>query len=116
MSSSTTPIWSYRTSPDSAGGTIIALTGELDLHGADALRTLLRNLLDTAVTHRVVADLDAVTFFDSAALGAVINAYQHAVDCGGQFAVINLTHTVRRILEITGMLEILTSGATPSHL
>jgi anti-sigma B factor antagonist len=101
-----TPLWSYTTSSID-GVTDIALTGDLDLYSADALRSLLRRLLDTAGTRRLVADLQSVTFLDSAALGSLVRTYQHAVDLGSQFTITGLTGPVRRTLEITGTLEIL---------
>ncbi|WP_284043992.1 STAS domain-containing protein [Actinoplanes sp. M2I2] len=102
-----TPLWSYTTHRDDDGSTVIVLTGELDLYCADALRVLLRDLLETGENVRLVADLCSVSFLDSAALGALITAFQHAQRRGGRFTVVNSTHAVRRILEIAGMLEIL---------
>lgn len=107
MASSAPPLWSYQTNRAESGATVIVLTGELDLYCADALRTLLRALLETPEVPRLVADLGLVTFLDSAALGALVNAYQYAEEHGREFTVTNATHAVRRVLEITGMLEIL---------
>ncbi|MFG1607970.1 STAS domain-containing protein [Actinoplanes sp. NPDC049265] len=100
------PLWSARIT--TAGQSCIAfLKGELDMVAAKALRDLLITELDTQETTTVVADLADVTFLDSAALGALISAYQHADNTGRRFAVRNPTRAVRRILEITGVLEFL---------
>lgn len=114
MTSPGIPLWSYTTRRADDGATIVALSGDLDFYCADALFALLRGLLEAPGNGHLTADFGAVTFLDSAGLGALIKTYQRAQDLGGEFAIIELTHPVRRILEITGMLEILTLGATSS--
>ena len=100
------PLWSARITTADQTCTVF-LEGELDMVAAKALRDLLITELDTRETTTVVADLADVTFLDSAALGALINAYQHADTTGRRFAVRNPTQAVRRILEITGVLDLL---------
>jgi anti-anti-sigma factor len=100
------PLWSARITTAGPSRTVL-LKGELDMVAAKALRELLITELDTRQATTVVADLADVTFLDSAALGALINAYHHADNTGRRFAVRNPTRAVRRILEITGVLELL---------
>ncbi|GIE85730.1 STAS domain-containing protein [Actinoplanes regularis] len=104
------PLWSAQVAAHDHTHTV-TITGELDLHGADALRLLLIAELDTGDLSTVIADLADVTFLDSAALGALIRAYQHADDTGRQFLVRNPSRPVQRILEITGVNDILNPPA-----
>jgi anti-anti-sigma factor len=85
----------------------VTLAGELDLAAADELRQLLLAQLDEPGTTDVVANLAGVTFLDSAALGALINAYRHAADTDQRFTLTELTRPVRRVLDIGGVYDIL---------
>jgi len=81
----------------------VLLTGEVDLLAAPALR----RAIDRAVAvdgSRIVINLDAVTFVDSAGLGVLVAGYQTAAILGigyeiGPAAV----PAVARVLAITGL-------------
>ncbi|GAA2704553.1 MULTISPECIES: STAS domain-containing protein [Actinoplanes] len=106
----TAPQWSAHVTEEGDTNTV-ALTGELDLLVADELTQLLITRLDRPGTVRVIADLTAVTFLDSAALGSLIVAYRHAQETGERFTLANPTRPVRRILDISGVYDILTDAA-----
>ena len=90
---------------------VVALTGELDLIAADEISRILVQRFDQTVSGPVVADLSEVTFLDSAALGALIIAFQHARDVGRGFLVTGAIHGVRRIMEIAGVYDLLSATA-----
>ncbi|MFI5496093.1 STAS domain-containing protein [Actinoplanes sp. NPDC051859] len=103
----TTPMW--RHSVDRCDGrATVALTGELDVSVRDDLRALLLSEITRTGTKRVEADLSGVTFMDSSAIGSLVTAHSVAYDHGNQFLVANASHRVRRVLEITGLFEVLT--------
>jgi anti-sigma B factor antagonist len=106
----TAPLWSYRHSHDRRIRTV-HLSGELDLVVADDLGALLLAQFAQPETDAVVADLTEVGFMDSAALGALLLAYQHASDHGGRFTVTGATGGVARVLEITGVAGLLSGTA-----
>ena len=89
----------------------VALTGEIDLTGADELHRLLITELDDPAVMTVTADLANVTFLDSAALGALIRAFHHADGIGRHFFARNPTRPVRRVLDMTGIYDILNPPA-----
>lgn len=95
------------------GVTTVALTGELDLAVADELQRLLVSELDAPGTTTVVVDLADVSFLDSAGLGSFVTAYNHAVAAGHRFQLSNPVRAVRRILDISGVYDILGSPAAP---
>ncbi|MEV6304104.1 STAS domain-containing protein [Actinoplanes sp. NPDC051861] len=103
-------IWAYRID-DHDGTPTVALTGELDLAAADELRAILTAQLDRPATTGVTADLSGVTFMDSAALGALIAAFQHAAATNHTFVITDAPRGVRRIMEIAGIYDILTGEA-----
>jgi anti-anti-sigma factor len=110
-----TSLWSADVSRHGSSSTV-TLGGELDLVAADPLRSLIVDLLDQPGTTGVTVNLTAVTFLDSAALGALIIAYQHAEAVDRRFSVADPARPVRRVLEISGVYEILVGagdGTTP---
>jgi anti-anti-sigma factor len=107
------PLWSAHVTEHGSTHTV-TLAGELDLTAADGLRHLLVAQLDEPGTTDVVANLAGVTFLDSAALGALIVVYRHAEDADRQFTLSEPARSVRRVLEIGGVYDILVSpGAVP---
>ena len=93
---------------DRDGAHIVILAGEIDLVGAGSLRELLITQLDRPGATAVIADVSAVTFIDSAALGALIEALEHAQRTGRHFTVTGATGRALRIMQITGLHDLLT--------
>jgi anti-sigma B factor antagonist len=80
---------------------VVHLTGELDLYNAPELR---KALLDCAARNpsRLVVDLAEVTFIDSTALGALIEARSRLGSKEG-FVLASPGLETRRALEISGL-------------
>jgi anti-sigma B factor antagonist len=91
-----------------AGGaaTILRISGELDINARDDLRgALLLALADGDV----VVDLDAVSFLDSEALGALIDGFNTGRARNARFRVINAHDLVDRVLTVSGAKELFDS-------
>ena len=56
---------------------------------------------------RVVFDFDSVTFMDSAGIGMIIGRYKFANMIGAKLEVSNLTQSVKRIFEMSGILKLI---------
>jgi hypothetical protein len=56
----------------------------------------------------VVVDLARVTFLDCAGIGALVVGRNTAVSRGRGYAVVNPHREVRRVLQLTGVLTVLT--------
>lgn len=102
--------WDFRID-DRDGDRFVVLAGEIDLVGAGKLRELLVEQLDRPDDGTVVAELSAVTFMDSAALGALIEALRHAQEIGRRFVVTGADGRALRIMQIAGVYELLTGTA-----
>ena len=100
------PLWSADVSRHGSTSTV-TLGGELDLMAAEPLRQLIIEELDRPGTTDVAVDLAAVTFLDSAGLGALILAYQHAEGTDRHLVMREPARPVRRVLEISGVYEML---------
>ncbi|WP_433301291.1 STAS domain-containing protein [Actinoplanes sp. CA-030573] len=95
-------VTSLDTSPEV---TTVALRGEVDVLSVDQVRVA----LDEAMAERpreIVVDLRELTFIDSTGLGALIFGFQRARDAGIPFRLAHPTRTVRQILVLSGLLEV----------
>jgi anti-sigma B factor antagonist len=97
----------------SPGTAVVVLTGEHDVSTSPRLDSLLASLL--AVHDLVVVDLSEVEFLDSSAINALLDAKRAASEqrhpCAFRVQV-GTEAIVHRILEITGVLELLDSAPT----
>ena len=52
-------------------------------------------------------DFDSVTFMDSAGIGLIIGRYKFTNMLGGKLEVANLTQSVKKIFEMSGILKLI---------
>ncbi|KAB1118950.1 STAS domain-containing protein [Micromonospora aurantiaca] len=90
---------------------VLALSGEIDMSGADRLDDLLHETVAQAGT--VEIDLAGLTFIDSTVLSILVGAHHHAVDRGVDLTLLNATGQVRRILDLTGIMQLFGRVADP---
>lgn len=88
-----------------AGVQVAALTGEVDLHSAAALRERLDALL-AGETPRIVLDLDGVGFLDSTGLGTLVAVQSSAAEKGGAFALVCTQQRILKLFAITGLQSV----------
>ena len=82
----------------------IALEGELDYSSALILDDELRRA-ESGVHPVLVLDLSQLRFMDSSGLGIIASAYRRMRRTGRRLIVACPTGGVRRIFQLTGMLE-----------
>ena len=93
--------------------TRVDVSGELDAYTAPQLRKLLDEVLDGTVT-RLVVNLAATSFIDSTGLGVLVGAARKARSQEGELVIDSPTHSVHRVLQITGLtLSIPVRNAPP---
>jgi anti-sigma B factor antagonist len=80
----------------------LQVSGELDLAARDDLRAAIVHAVSDG--SGVTVDLEAVTFLDSEALGALFDGHHAAEAAGVPFRLSGAHGSVRRVLEITGVL------------
>jgi anti-sigma B factor antagonist len=88
------------------GTTFVVLRGDLDLATAPQLRECLVKIIDEAA--RIVVDLEAVDFLDSAGLGILVAGLNRARTRGGELELVCTNSQVRKPLEITGLHRVFT--------
>ena len=94
----------------SPGTVRVAVTGEIDLSSCDVLRVRLYNVLSTLLPSRIEVDLAGVTFLDCSGLTVLVVLGQAAARTGCCLRITNPQPIVRRVLELTGVLGVLTAG------
>ncbi|WP_405103660.1 STAS domain-containing protein [Micromonospora sp. NBC_01412] len=105
------PTWHWRVDA-STRRTVLALFGEIDMSGANRLDGLLHETI--AQAGAVEVDLERVTFIDSIVLSTLVNAHHHAAGMGVDLVLVNAAGQVRRVLDMTGIMQLLGNPAGPS--
>lgn len=91
---------------NSNGATIVEAGGELELHNAPRLREELKRICETDKP-RCVVNMSDVSFIDSTGVGVLVGALKRAREHGGSLALACPQPRVRRVFEITGLLQAL---------
>lgn len=95
MSGERQPVWIGRVA-------IVALPAEIDLSNADLVRQDLLSVVAQGAT-RVIADMTATTFCDSAGIAALVRVVQQATAHGWGLRLAASTPPVTRVLALTGV-------------
>ncbi len=91
---------------------VLAVTGEIDLYTAPALRDALANTPATSLA----VDLRGVRFMDSMGLGVLIGARRRATEGERGFALICGEGPVLRVLDVSGLTRVFDVVASPAEL
>lgn len=79
------------------------VSGEVD---ADNCLAFSRQLIDAGRDRGLVANLSALTFIDSSGISELLRVRSEITSAGHRFVVHEPSVPVRRVLEITGLLDI----------
>jgi len=85
---------------------LITATGELDASTSAHLEEVVRGCLRERDARGIEVDLAGVTFLDSAGIQGLLTCRRHAHEAGCRLRLSNPAPLVRRVVEITGLLEI----------
>ena len=98
------PQFEVRTSVE-GGRAVVALHGECDLASREAVTAALRGAAERSDT--VIVDLAALQFLDSSGVHALIAGYHATLERGGRLYAVNAAGEVARLLDLTGVGELL---------
>lgn len=90
------------------GVATVAIAGEVDMTTAPALHAALVDVLTTHSPVVLDVDLSACTFLDCAGLTVLVVVHEAAQAAGCQMWVAHPQGIVRRVLEMTGLLDMFT--------
>lgn len=87
------------------GHTLVEVAGEIDLESSDALREQLSELFDGG-HHRLILDMQGVTFLDSSGLRALIDCLERAQRQDGFLRLAGMREHVVKVFQITRMTTV----------
>jgi anti-sigma B factor antagonist len=90
---------------DPDGLHIVELSGEVDLHHAPELRSVLGEHAD-AKRSALVVDVSGVEYMDSAGIATLIEYVQRSMAFGGRFALAGARERLRAIFELVRLGEV----------
>ncbi|MGI8757367.1 MAG: STAS domain-containing protein [Acidimicrobiales bacterium] len=92
---------------DAGPVTTIALAGDLDPATAPVLEEAIATAVADDSVSRVLLDLGGLTFLDSSGLRVFVTAREHLTVRNAELVLRNPTDNVRRLLDITGLGEVI---------
>jgi anti-sigma B factor antagonist len=96
---------------DADGTVCVSVAGEVDMQTSHVLAAALRDAICAEDTEHVAVDLSHLTFLDSNGIRELVTARALAADHAVTFYVTDAHNIPRRVLEITGLLPVLTEQA-----
>ncbi|HPF39120.1 MAG TPA: STAS domain-containing protein [Phycisphaerae bacterium] len=93
------------------GGTIISLTGDVDLHHAPALHAALVQVANER-PGRYILDLQDVPYIDSSGLGTFVEVFRRVNAYKGKMVLFGLNERVRSVFEISKLDRLFNICAT----
>ena len=84
---------------------VVALEGEIDLHESPQVMDRLNPLIAKKLPS-IHLDLSKVSYIDSSGLATFIDAMQRIQAYGGEFALIAMRESVRKIFEISRLDQV----------
>ena len=93
---------------------VFKITDEIDDFSVQKIRRRADYEIERYMPKRVVFDFNNVSFMDSAGIGLIIGRYKFANMLGGKLEVTNLTDSVKKIFEMSGILKLI--PVTDLHL
>ena len=86
---------------------ILKITDEIDDHNVQNIRRKADYEIERYMPKKIIFDFDSVTFMDSAGIGLIIGRYKFANMIGAKLELSNLTQSVRRIFDMSGILKLI---------
>ena len=93
---------------------VLRLAGELDMSTVPELTAVLDRLA-AAGTHQLLLDLAELTFLDSTGIAAFVRGDNRASAAGGWLRLTGASGRVDRVLQVTGLAEVLRHDADSGH-
>jgi len=85
----------------------IRLSGELDHHAAEELRSKVTETLAANQIQHIVLNLGELSFMDSSGLGVILGRYKQIKATGGEMVVCSISPSVKRLFDMSGLFKII---------
>ena len=84
----------------------IQVPAEIDQYIADKIRNKADLEIEKYMPKKVLLDFENVNFMDSSGIGLVIGRYKTAKMVGSDFKICNVNPQIKKILEMSGIVKI----------
>lgn len=85
---------------------VVEITEEIDHHEVEKIRRKVDDEITRYMPRKTIFDFNRVTFMDSTGIGMIIGRYKMMKLIGGSLEIVNISSTVKRILEMSGINKI----------
>ena len=85
----------------------IRLSGELDHHTAEELRSKAVNAIESYDIRHIVLNLERVSFMDSSGLGVILGRYKQIKQVNGEMVVCAISPPIQRLFDMSGLFKII---------
>lgn len=86
---------------------VVKLKGEIDHHFTMEFKGKIDERLKVGRVKNLTFDMEKIDFVDSSAIGFIIGRYKIVKKNDGKLEIINASHKVRRILDMSGVGKII---------
>ena len=91
---------------------IVTPSGELDHFQAERLRSQIDAAYDKSSCRHMIISMEGITFMDSSGIGLIIGRYKKAESSGGRLIVSNMSESVSRLFDLSGLAKIIQRADT----
>jgi anti-sigma B factor antagonist len=88
---------------EEAGTPVVSVVGEVDIATSEMLHTRVAAAVEAQSSDCVIIDLTQVGFIDSSGLAVLVSV----ANAGSKVVLRGASHTIRRVIEATGLTQIL---------
>jgi anti-sigma B factor antagonist len=88
------------------GGTILDITGDIDLAHSPAMRKALLQEIREKKTPKVFLNLEKVRYIDSSGIASLVEGLKASRDQGSRLILYGLSKTVREFMELSRLQKI----------
>ena len=86
---------------------IFEITEEIDHHTTEKIRRKMDHEITRYMPRKIVFNFNQVTFMDSAGIGMLMGRYKLAKMLGSKVEIMKIQPSVRKVLEMSGVLKII---------
>lgn len=86
--------------------TVVDVIGDITLYNSPQMRKVLLDLLKEKRVARVIVNLKAVRYIDSAGVASLVEGLKVSRDMKSGFALYGLSRTTREVLELTRLIKV----------
>ncbi len=86
---------------------IIIVNGDLDHHNAEIIKEIADSSIMENKIRNVIFDFKNSSFMDSSGIGVMMGRYKLIANAGGRTCAVNLSPSVKRIFQISGLHKVI---------